>query len=99
MGELDVTVAVRLPDASTAISPNRSPGPSSRTGAPSTVTAAVPSTIAKTQWPKSPSRVRSTPASASTRSARSASVARSPEARLPKSGTLRSSPRSTTPRA
>ena len=28
MGELDVTVAVRLPDASTAISPNRSPGPS-----------------------------------------------------------------------
>ena len=37
MGERDVTVAVRLPDASTAISPNRSPGPSSRTGAPSTV--------------------------------------------------------------
>ena len=44
--EIAVTVAVRLPEASTATSPKTSPGPSRRTVSPSRVTSAVPCSIA-----------------------------------------------------
>ncbi len=49
IAEVDVTIAVRRPDLTTAISPKTSPGPRDLTAAPSTVTSAVPSTITSTE--------------------------------------------------
>jgi hypothetical protein len=46
IGDVAVTSAVRRPDASTAISPKTSPGPSVRKDVPSLETSAVPSSIA-----------------------------------------------------
>jgi hypothetical protein len=86
MGLVAATDAVRRPEETSAISPKTSPGPSVAIRVPSCRTSAVPSSIAKNPWPKSPSVVSATPASTSYVPATSATAARSAAERPAKSG-------------
>ncbi len=86
-GEVAVTVAVRGTSEMRAISPMKSPAPSSRTLFPLRVTRTVPSTITMNSRPRSPSRMSVAPSARSSSSASAASFWSSAFEHPAKSGT------------
>src|SRR5829696_879779 len=77
IGDVAVTVAVRRSSSRSAISPKKSPAPSCPIRFPPRSTSAVPVSITKNSWPKSPSRASTLPAGTSSSSVCCASTARS----------------------
>ncbi len=68
-GDVAVTVAVRGRSTTRAISPMKSPAPSSRIVCPPRVTATVPSATTMNSRPRSPSRISVAPSARSSSSA------------------------------